>query len=73
MQRVVKVGVLTAFAVLLSVLPGCTGMVQDDLDATHAKLAELQQLVQNANAQLESLYRIVNSLDDTHTIIPGSF
>jgi hypothetical protein len=73
MQRVVKVGVLAAFSILLSALSGCTGMVQDDLDATHAKLAELQQMVQSANDQLESLYRIVNNLDDSHTIIPGSF
>ena len=73
MQRVVKVGVVAAFSILLSALSGCTGMVQDDLDATHAKLAELQQMVQSANDQLESLYRIVNNLDDSHTIIPGSF
>ena len=73
MQRVVKVGVLAALSILLSVLSGCTGMVQDDLDVTHAKLAELQRMVQSANDQLESLYRIVNNLDDSHTIIPGSF
>lgn len=60
-------------SVLLALLTGCTGMVQEELDETHAKLAALQRLVNEANDQLVSLNRIVAGLDNQHTIVPGSF
>ena len=60
-------------SVLLALLTGCTGMVQEELDETHAKLAALQRLVNEANDQLVNLNRIVSELDDSHTVLPGSF
>ena len=58
--------------VLLAMLCGCTGMVQDELAETHAKLAELQALVDSVNTNLQTLDLIVSKLDTTHTIEPGS-
>ena len=58
-------GVVPALLVLLS---SCTGMVQQDLDRTHEKLAALQELVSNVNQNLTSLQQIVAELDDSHTV-----
>ena len=61
-----------ALPVFLAMLCGCTGMVQDELAETHAKLAELQALVDTVNTNLKTLDLIVSKLDDTHTIEPGT-
>ena len=52
MRRRFKAGVTGALLVLLAMLCGCTGMVQDELAETHAKLAELQALVDSVNTNL---------------------
>ena len=57
---------------VLSMLVSCTGMVQDELDETHAKLAALQALVESVNNNLQGLDAIVAHLDDSHTIAPAS-
>lgn len=54
--------------VLLALLSSCTGMVQQELDDTHAKLAALQSLVSQVNQNLTSLQQIVSELDDGHTV-----
>ena len=59
---------LGAVPVLLALLSSCTGMVQNELDETHAKLAALQELVDNVNQNLTSLQQIVAELDDSHTV-----
>ena len=56
--------------VLLSVCPGCTDMVQPELDETHAKLRALQELAGAVNRDLTTLDLIVRELDDGHTILP---
>lgn len=61
-----------ALPVLLAMLCGCTGMVQDELAETHAKLAELQALVKSVNTDLQTLDIVVSKLDDSHTIEPGT-
>ena len=61
-----------ALPVLLAMLCGCTGMVQDELAETHAKLAELQALVKSVNTDLQTLDLVVSKLDDSHTIEPGT-
>ena len=73
MRKLIRTVVLVAFAATLSALTGCTGMVQDELDATHRKLKDLQDYVADINDQLTNLERIVDALDDSHSIIPGSF
>lgn len=73
MRKVLHFGVLGALLLLLALLPGCTGMVQEELDLTHAKLAALQELAASVNKELTTLDRIVAALDDGHTILPGSF
>ena len=59
--------------VFLSVLPGCTEMVREELDETHAKLRALQELAGAVNRDLTTLDLIVQELDDGHTILPESF
>lgn len=72
MLRRFKAGVPGALLILLAMLCGCTGMVEDELAETHAKLAALQELVASVNKDLTTLDLIVSKLDDTHTIEPGS-
>ena len=59
--------------VFLSVLSGCTDMVREDLDKTHAKLQALQELAGAVNRDLTALDLIVRELDDGHTVLPESF
>lgn len=73
MQRLFRAVVPVVLAAFLTALTGCTGLVQDDLDATHQKLDALKELVSSVNNQLTILNKIVGELDDSHTIIPGSF
>ena len=73
MQRLFRAVVPVVLAAFLTALTGCTGLVQDDLDATHQKLEALKELVSSVNNQLTILNKIVGELDDSHTIIPGSF
>ena len=54
--------------VILALLSSCTGMVQDDLYLTHAKLAALQDSVYVANQRLSSIQQLVSELDDGHTV-----
>lgn len=58
--------------VFLSVFSGCTDMVRDDLDRTHAKLQKLQELADSVNRELNTLDLILKELDDGHTILPES-
>lgn len=73
MRKVLRFGVLGVLLLLLTVLPGCTGMVQEELDQTHAKLAALQELAASVNQELTALNRIVAALDDGHSIQIDSF
>jgi len=73
MRRLFKVAVPFVLAVALSALSGCTGMVEDELDTTHRKLAELQQKVQEANRMMADLNSVLSALDNSKTILPGSF
>ena len=73
MRKFIRAVVPVVFTAFLSALTGCTGMVQDDLDATHRKLQELQDYIAGINDQLNNLERIVNALDDSHSILPGSY
>lgn len=73
MQRLFRAVVPVLLAAFLTAFTGCTGLVQDELDTTHQKLAALQELVSSVNNQLSTLTKIVDELDDSHTIIPGSF
>ena len=73
MLRLFKVAVPFVLAVALSALYGCTGMVEDELDTTHKKLAALQQKVQEANQMMVDLNAILSALDNSKTILPGSF
>ena len=59
--------------VFLSFFSGCTDMVQDKLDETHAKLSALQEQAGTVNRDLTTLDLIVKELDDGHTILPESF
>ena len=59
--------------VFLSVFPGCTDMVRDQLDATQALLSALKKQVESANQELAALIATVNELDDGHTVIPDTF
>ena len=72
MLRRFKAGVPGALLVLLAMLCGCTGMVEDELAETHAKLKALQELVASVNKDLTTLDLIVSKLDDSHTIEPAS-
>ena len=65
MLRRFRAGVPGALLVLLAMLCGCTGMVEDELAETHAKLKALQELVASVNKDL-------TTLDDSHTIEPAS-
>ena len=58
---------------LLFFLSGCTDMVRDVLDETHAKLQELQELAGAVNWDLHILDLIVKELDDGHTILPETY
>ena len=69
-RALLKWGLLPAILVWVT---GCTGMVQQELDETHAKLAALRNLVESANAELTRLSGIVSELDDSHTVLPDSF
>lgn len=73
MRRRFKAGVSGALLILLAMLCGCTGMVQEELAETHAKLAALQERVAFANQSLTALDAILSKLDDKHTIDPASF
>ena len=74
MRRKIRSGFLTfVMPVLLSVFPGCTDMVREELDETHAKLSALQELAGTVNRDLTTLDLIVKELDDAHTILPESF
>jgi len=68
-SRALLMGVLLA---VLAMLCSCTGMVQDELDRTRAKLEELKALADTVNLNLERLGVIVDHLDDSHTIEPAS-
>lgn len=68
-----KFRVAGALSLLVAVLSGCTGMVQQELDDTHAKLAALQELVATVNKEINDLDKIVSALDTTHTIKPETF
>lgn len=77
MRRLFKFGVQGVLPLLLSMLflsalTGCTGMVQDELDETHARLKALQDVAAVANNELTALSKIVSLLDDSHTIDPVS-
>ena len=60
-------------SVLLALLTGCTGMVQEELDTTNSKLDALKDQVDKANRDLEDLNQLIASLDDSHTAIADSF
>lgn len=74
MRRRFRVGVLCALPLFLALLFSCTGMVQEELEATHAKLEALQKAAAEASKQLEDLTVIVKLLEnsDDHTIDPAS-
>lgn len=72
MRRRLKARVSGALLILLVMLCGCTGMVQEELAETHAKLAALQEQVALANESLNALEAILSKLDATHTIDPVS-
>ena len=69
--RALLLRVLLPFS--LAAFTGCTGMVQQELDETHAKLAALQELVRSVNQDLVSLGQVVSELDDSHTIVRESY
>ena len=73
MRKLLKVGLAGALTLLLSMLSACTGMVQQELDDTHAKLEALQQLIADMNDEMETLGQIVGKLNESNAIIPGSF
>ena len=74
MRKRIRSGVLAMFLpVFLSVFPGCTDMVQEELADTHAKLSALQELADSVNWNLHVLDLIVRELDDSHTILPESY
>ena len=73
MRRLFKAVIPLVLAVALPAVYGCTGMVQDELDATHAKLEALQKRVQEANRQMADLNAILAALDNSRTIVQGSF
>lgn len=73
MRRKIRNGVWAAvLPLLLFVCSGCTDMVRQELDETHAKLRALQELAGSVNKELTALSGIVSELDDSHTILPGS-
>jgi hypothetical protein len=69
-RALLRWGLLPAILVWVT---GCTGMVQEELDETHAKLTALRKLVESANQELTTLRGIVSELDDSHTVLPDSF
>lgn len=74
MRKRIRSGVLAMFLpVFLSVFPGCTDMVQKELDETHEQLRALQELADSVNWNLHVLDLIVRELDDSHTILPESY
>ena len=73
MRKIFRVGVLAVLPLLFLALTGCTDMVRDELDETHAKLAALQELVASVNNQLTALDAIVAQLDNSHSINPAGF
>lgn len=73
MRRLIRNGVWAGILpILLFALSGCTDMVREELDETHARLTALQQLAGSVNRELTALGRIVSELDDSHTVVPGS-
>ena len=74
MRKTIRAVVPLVFAAFLTALSGCTGMVQDDLDATHAKLERLQALIESMNKDVSTLNVVVDELlsAESHTLIPGS-
>lgn len=76
MRKYGKASALMRWGLLPAILvwvTGCTGMVQQELDETHAKLSALRKQVESANAELTRLSGIVSELDDSHTVLPDSF
>lgn len=73
MRKRLIFGLLGVLPAALSLLSGCTGMVQEELDQTHAKLAALQALAASVNKDLTTLDKIVAQLDEGHTILYDSF
>lgn len=76
MRKYGKASALLRWGLLPAILvwvTGCTGMVQQELDETHAKLSALRKQVESANAELTRLSGIVSELDDSHTVLPDSF
>ena len=74
MRKLIRAVVPIVFAAFLSAFTGCTEMVQDELDATHAKLERLQALIESMNKDISTLNSVVDELlyAESHTIIPGS-
>lgn len=74
MRRRFRVWALCALPLFLALLYSCTGMVQEELEETHAKLEALQKAAAEASKQLEDLTVIVKLLEnsDDHTIDPAS-
>ena len=73
MRKRLIIGLLGILPAALSLLSGCTGMVEAELDQTHAKLAALQALAASVNKDLTTLDLIVAQLDEGHTILPDTF
>ena len=72
MKRLSRSVAILALSIILAVLSGCTGMVETELDETHAKLKALQELAASVNNDLTTLNEIVSRLDDNHTIDPST-
>ena len=72
MKRLSRSGAFLALPIILAMLSGCTGMVESELDETHAKLKALQELAASVNKDLMTLDGIVARLDDDHTIDPST-
>lgn len=73
MRKFIRAVVPFVLAACLSALPGCTGMVQDELDATKAKLEELHRLVDSMNEDISILNSVVVELvsAESHSIVTG--
>ena len=69
--RALLLRVLLPFS--LAAFTGCTGMVQQELDETHAKLAALQEMARSVNEKLVSLDQVLSELDDSHTLVRDSY
>lgn len=72
MKRLSRSGAFLALPIILAMLSGCTGMVESELDETHARLKALQELAASVNNDLKTLGDIIAELDDKHTIDPST-